>query len=88
PGNAAFHLFPNPVNDWFYVFPLKDLLEGIYTFQLYNIRGSRVQGFSMQATNPNHLRVALNRNILKNGLHLLRISDENGQSEVFKVMIN
>jgi hypothetical protein len=87
PGDAAFHLFPNPVKDWFYVFPLKDSLGGIYTFQLYNIRGSMVQGFSMQATNPNHLRVAINRNVVKNGLHFLRVSDEHGQSEVFKVVI-
>jgi hypothetical protein len=87
PGNAAFHLFPNPVNDWFYIFPLKDMLQGVYTFQLYNIRGGLVQGFSMQATNPNHLRVTINRTVVQNGLHLLRISDEHGQSEVFKVMI-
>jgi hypothetical protein len=87
PGDAAFHLFPNPVNDWFYVFPLKDSLEGIYTFQLFSIRGSMVQGFSMQAANPNQLRVALNRNVVQNGLHFLRISDEQGQSEVFKVLI-
>ena len=87
PGNAAFHLFPNPLNDWFYVFPLRDSLEGLYAFNLYDLSGSLIQNLTITASSPHQLRVNINRDVVKDGLHFLRISDERGQLEVFKVMI-
>lgn len=86
PGNAAFHLFPNPVNDWVYVFSLKNSLEGLYSFMVYDAKGRRVDNFTIFATNPNYLWVGVNRNNIKNGLYFFSVSGH-GMFKVFKLII-
>ncbi|MGF7138051.1 malectin domain-containing carbohydrate-binding protein [Roseimarinus sediminis] len=87
PENTTYHLFPNPVNDWFYVFSLSDTLIGGYDFKIYNTNGQKLDDFPIFADNPHFLKVNIDRNKIKNGTYLLHMSGHDGISKVFKLII-
>jgi hypothetical protein len=84
---AVFHLFPNPITDWFYLFPMKEILAGVYTFEIFDLRGRLKERFLLKANNPEYLRVSLNQSNIENGLYFFWITNELGQREVFKLLV-
>lgn len=87
PDNTTYHLFPNPIIDWFNVFSLNNSFEGIFYFNVYDIKGCRIDGFSVLANNSNLLNVTINRDKVKNGIYFFQMLDQHGISEVFKIII-
>jgi uncharacterized delta-60 repeat protein len=83
--NNKLFVFPNPANDWITIYPADKQLSGKVKVEIFDLMGKQVIS---DTKTPSENKINLNISILKNGIYLLRLTFQDGTSEVFKVSVN